>query len=195
MITTDSENGNDSYLKEAIALTKKELAAKVREISRIEGEFTLRSGLTSTFYWDKYRFESNPITLSGIVVYMMDLIPDDKPDYIAGLEMGGLPLVTALSLITGIPCLFVRKKAKTYGTANLVEGAELQVGKKVVVIEDVVTTAGQVCKSVKQMRQLGLVVTTVICALDRQQGGAEALYKIGCTLSPVLTAQELEDMT
>jgi orotate phosphoribosyltransferase len=82
------------------------------------------------------------------------------------MELGGVPLATAVALRTGKPCLFVRKKAKEYGTCNLVEGGFVR-GERVVVIEDVITTAGQVCMSIQEMRALGLDVSQVICAIDR----------------------------
>jgi orotate phosphoribosyltransferase len=99
-----------------------------------------------------------------------------------------------LSLRTGKPCLFVRKIAKTYGTCNLVEGG-FTLGETVVVIEDVITVAGQVCSSVKQMRELGLKVEDVVCVIDRQQGGRENLKEIGCSLASVFTLDELERLT
>lgn len=105
--------------------------------------------------------------------------------------MGGIPLATGLSLKSGKKCLYVRKVPKTYGTCNLVEG-ELDPEETVVVVEDVITTAGQVCKSVEQMRELGLIAEHVICVIDRQQGGRENLANIGCSLASVFTLCELQ---
>lgn len=115
-------------------------------------------------------------------------------DKLVGLELGGIPLATGLSLKTGKPCLHVRKTAKTYGTCNLVEGG-FQEGEKAVVTEDVIAVAGQVCASVKKMRVLGLIVQHVVCVIDRQQGGPENLKKIGCSLASVFTLEELEHFT
>ena len=95
-----------------------------------------------------------------------------------------------LSLRTGKPCLYVRKEAKTYGTCNLVEGG-FQSGDRVVVVEDVITTAGQVCESVGEIRERGLVVEHVVCAIDRQQGGREKIEALGCSLSAVYTLDQL----
>lgn len=170
-----------------------ELAKLIKATSFLTGEFTLRSGKTSSFYWDKYRFESDPLLLSAVVDELHRLLPKSF-DKLAGLEMGGIPLATLLSQKTGKPCLFVRKTAKTYGTCNLVEGG-FQAGETAVVVEDVITVAGQVCSSVKQMRELGLKVEHVICVIDRQQGGAENLKQIGCSLASVFTLEELERLT
>ena len=169
------------------------LAERIRAAAYLTGEFELRSGLISSFYWDKYRFESDPELLSDIAAEMSILLPASF-DKLAGLELGGIPLATALSLRTGRRCLYVRKTAKTYGTCNLVEGG-FEPGERVVAIEDVVTTAGQVCESIQQMRQLGLVVEQAVAVIDREKGGREKLAAIGCTLSPVFTLSELQRLS
>ncbi len=171
-------------------MTRTELARSIMKSAYLTGSFLLRSGKTSTFYLDKYRFESNPTLLAAIAEHMAELLPD-RFDRLAGLELGGIPLATALSLQSGKPCLFVRKEAKKYGTCNLAEGG-FEKGEEVVVIEDVITTAGQVCESVGALRELGLQISTVLCVIDRQQGGKEKLADIGCSLSPVFTLSQLE---
>jgi orotate phosphoribosyltransferase len=173
-------------------MKKSDLAKHLKDAAYLTGQFTLRSGKTSTFYWDKYRFESDPTLLDAVVDEMIRLLPSSF-DRLAGLEMGGIPLATALSLRTRKHCLFVRKTAKTYGTCNLVEGGFSE-GETAVVIEDVITVAGQVCSSVEQMRKLGLKVEDVVCVIDRQQGGRENLEKIGCSLKSVFTLKELEQL-
>ncbi len=171
-------------------MEKRELARKIRSISLLRGRFKLRSGKISSFYWDKYRFESRPELLEAILEKMQELLPASF-DKFAAMELGGIPLATGLSLKTGKPCLYVRKKAKNYGTCNLVEGG-FSKGEKVVVIEDVITTAGQVSSSIRQMRKLGLIVENVLCVIDRQQEGRENLTKIGCSLNCLFTMEELE---
>ncbi len=173
-------------------MEKRELAQKIKSISFLQGKFKLRSGKTSSFYWDKYRFESEPELLKTILEEMQKLLPASF-DKFAAMELGGIPLATGLSLKTGKPCLYVRKKAKNYGTCNLVEGG-FDKGEKVVVIEDVITTAGQVSSSVKQMREVGLIVEDVICVIDRQQGGRENLKRIGCSLNCLFTGEELDGL-
>ena len=172
---------------------KADLARKIRDSSFLTGQFKLRSGETSSFYWDKYRFESDPVLLSAIVDELQKLLPKSF-DKLAGLELGGTPLATGLSIKIGKPCLYIRKAAKTYGTCNLVEGG-FHGGETAVVIEDVITTAGQVCASVEQMRQAGLIVQNVVCVIDRQQGGSGNVKDIGCSLESVFTLEELERLT
>jgi len=174
-------------------MDKVDLAKQIKTASFLTGQFVLRSGKVSSFYWDKYRFESNPGLLSVVVNELQKLLPASF-DKLAGLELGGIPLATGLSLKTNKPCLYIRKTAKTYGTCNLVEGG-FQKGETVVVVEDVITTAGQVCASVRQMRQVGLIVQHVVCVIDRQQGGREKLKNIGCSLASVFTLDELERLT
>ena len=171
-------------------MDKRDLAKQIKAASYLIGEFKLRSGQTSSFYWDKYRFESDPVLLCAIVAELQKLLPTSF-DKLAGLELGGIPLATGLSFKTGKPCLYVRKEAKTYGTCNLVEGG-FQVGETALVIEDVVTTAGQIRTSVSQMRAIGLKVEHAFCAIDRESGGRENLAEIGCSLTSVFTLGELE---
>lgn len=172
-------------------MDRAELAKRMREVAYLTGEFKLRSGKTSSFYWDKYRFESAPLLLAAVADEMAKLLPPTY-DRLAGLEMGGIPLATALSLKTGKPALYVRKAAKDYGTCNLVEGGHKS-GESIVAVEDVITTAGQVVSSITQMRELGLKIDRVVCAIDRQQGGREKLAEIGCELYPAFTLQELNE--
>lgn len=171
-------------------MDRAELARRIKGLSYLSGEFRLRSGATSPFYWDKYRFESDPVVLNAVVERMQALLPSEY-DKLAGMELGGIPIATALSLKTGKPCLYVRKRAKDYGTRNLVEGG-FSGGEEVVVVEDVLTTAGQVSTSIMAMRELGLKVHHVLCVVDRQEGGRERLEAIGCALASVFTQAELE---
>ena len=171
-------------------MDKRDLAKQIKAASYLTGEFKLRSGQTSSFYWDKYRFESDPALLCAIVDELHQLLPVSF-DKLAGLELGGVPLATGLSFKTGKPCLYVRKEPKTYGTCNLVGGG-FQVGDTALVIEDVVTTAGQIRTSVSQMRELGLKVGHAFCVIDRESGGRENLAEIGCSLTSVFTLGELE---
>jgi len=170
-------------------MTRKELARAVYDCSHLTGEFTLRSGRVSNEYFDKYQFESNPALLSEIAQHMVPMIPNGT-EFLAGLEMGGLAIATALSLKTGIQAVFVRKKAKEYGTAKLAEGPDVS-GRRVLVVEDVVTSGGQVVISAGDLRKLGAIIDHVVCVIDREQGGREALRESGLELLALLTMTEL----
>jgi orotate phosphoribosyltransferase len=176
--------------KKELAVDEREFRRKIRERCLLFGEFRLRSGKISDRYFDKYRFESDPELLREVAARMARLLPEEI-ERLAGLEMGGIPLATAISLHTGLPTLFVRKKAKDYGTCNLAEGG-FRPGERVAVIEDVITTAGQVVESANALRALGLDVVKVVCVVDRQQGGTEKLAEAGYPLARVFTLAEIE---
>jgi orotate phosphoribosyltransferase len=166
-----------------------ELAQRIYRASHLTGEFVLRSGITATEYFDKYRFEADPVLLDAIAEAMVPLVPADI-EVLAGLEMGGIPVVTALSRHTGLPCAFVRKKAKAYGTARLAEGADIA-GRRVLVVEDVVTSGGQIVLSTTELRALGADIREALCVIDREQGGRESLATANLTLHSLLTAGDL----
>lgn len=105
-------------------MTKPELARRIGGLCRLTGQFRLRSGLVSSSYFDKYLFESDPVLLDAVAAHLVDLLPPST-EVLAGLELGGVPIATALSLRTGLPAAFVRKAAKPYGTAKLAEGVEI----------------------------------------------------------------------
>jgi orotate phosphoribosyltransferase len=171
-------------------MNREELAKRIYDTAHITGTFTLRSGAVSNEYFDKYQFESIPDLLQEIAKQMAGLI-NFEYDIIAGLEMGGIPLATAISFITGKPVVFVRKEAKKYGTAKLAEGPSIE-GKRVLVIEDVVTSGGQVVISAKDLRERGAIITKALCVIDRESGGAKALEDTSIQLQPLFTMSEIK---
>lgn len=170
-------------------MDRHELALEIVRVARITGDFRLRSGATSTEYFDKYRFESDPRLLRAIARHLAPLVPPGT-EVLAGLELGGIPIATALSLETGLPAAFVRKEAKPYGTCQLAEGIEVM-GRRLLVVEDVITSGGQVLKSTEQLRALGAVVPSVLCVIDRESGGTEALATAQLELSSLFTKSQL----
>lgn len=172
-------------------MTKEELGKKIYSVAHLTGEFRLRSGQVSNEYFDKYLFESDPELLSEIAKLMKRLIPEET-EILAGLEMGGIPIATALSLESGIPSAFVRKKAKEYGTCKLAEGCGVS-GKTVCVIEDVVTTGGQIIESVRELRERGAKINTVLCAIQRNRDASSILSQEGLLLLPVFTMEFLKE--
>lgn len=164
-----------------------ELAQKIYQMAYLSGEFKLRSGQISQHYFDKYQFESRPELLKSIAQELAKLIPEDT-EVLAGLELGGVPLATALSLETGLPLIFVRKEAKSYGTCRIAEGVEFK-GKKVTVIEDVITTGGQVIASCKELTQAGAQIHQVVCVILR--GTGLELQEKGLPLKFLFSMQDL----
>ena len=170
-------------------VSSSDLARQVRDVSRLTGQFVLRSGRTATEYFDKYQFEADPQLLDRLAEQMAVLIPDGT-EVLAGLEMGGIAVVTALARHARLPTAFVRKQAKQYGTARLCEGAEVA-GRRVLIVEDVVTSGGQVVISTNELRKLGAHVDHALCVIDRQEGGAQALAAEGIMLRALLTRADL----
>ena len=115
-------------------------------------------------------------------------------EVLAGLELGGVPLAVQLSQVTGLPTVFVRKAAKTYGTCQLAEGGAIE-GRRVLLVEDVVTSGGQVVESTEALRALGAVITDAVCVIDREAGGREALGAAGVALYPLFRMSELKGAT
>ncbi|MDG4801956.1 phosphoribosyltransferase family protein [Micromonospora sp. WMMD980] len=169
-------------------MTRDDLVRQIEERSRLTGTFLLRSGRTADEYFDKYQFEADPLLLDAVAAQMAGLVPAGT-EVLAGLEMGGIAIVTALGRHTGLPCAFVRKAAKRYGTARLAEGADVA-GRQVLVVEDVVTSGGQVVLSTRELRNLGARIDDAVCVIDRQEGGAEALAVEGVTLRPLLVRDD-----
>lgn len=171
-------------------MTRIELAKAIYRTSHLTGEFKLRSGAISNEYFDKYQFESNSELLLEICKHIKEIIPDDF-DVLAGLEMGGIPIAVILSQLTAKPVCFVRKKAKEYGTCNLAEGTEI-FSKKLLIVEDVVTSGGQVILSSQELREKGAIISNAICVIDRESGGKDGLKGIGINLKPLFTMSEIK---
>lgn len=165
-----------------------DLARAVYDACHLSGEFTLRSGQTASQYFDKYLFESDPVLLRRVAEAMVTLLPDC--DVLGGMEMGGIPLVTVMSQMTGLPAVFVRKAPKEYGTRKAAEGVAVA-GRRVVAVEDVVTTAGALVNGCLLLRQAGAVIDTALCAIDREQGGPANLAEAGVLLRPALRRSDL----
>ncbi|MGN6253208.1 MAG: orotate phosphoribosyltransferase [Marmoricola sp.] len=166
------------------------LARDVDACCRLSGEFTLRSGQVSSEYFDKYLFESQPALLDRVAAQMVGLVPDGT-ELLGGLELGGIPIATVLSAKTGLPALFVRKAAKEYGTCKLAEGPDVA-GRRVTLVEDVITTGGAVRDATRALREAGAVVETVVCAIDRSPAGENPLADVGLEVRPVLTKEQLD---
>jgi orotate phosphoribosyltransferase len=176
-------------------MTDPELIQLARDVDarcRLRGEFVLRSGQVAGEYFDKYLFEADPRLLGRVAARMARLLPTDT-QLLGGLELGGVPIATAVSQLTGLPVLFVRKQAKAYGTRKLAEGDD-PAGKRVTLIEDVITAGGTVVTAAAALRSLGATVAAVVCAIDRSSPGESALAVAGITVLPVLTKAQLDSV-
>jgi len=169
-----------------------ELGVKLREHALLEGDFLLRSGRRSSYYLDKYRFETRPELLGPLGERLAAAARDHEPDAVrlAGPALGAVALAASASLASGLPFVIVRDSAKEYGTANRLEGPFEQ-GELVCLLEDVVTSGGALAEAVDALREAGLVVRNAICVVDREEGGADALARLGVRLRSLYRAGDL----
>jgi len=167
----------------------KQLGKEIIETSYIEGEFTLSSGRSSTYIFDKYAFETRPKLLDAIARSMTERI-NSETSRIAGMELGGVPLATALSLKTGLPFIIIKKGRKGYGTNKLIEGS-LNNEDKVVLVEDIATTGSQAILATKIIEDAGASVSKIICVVDREEGAREEIESKGYKFEPLFTKTSL----
>jgi orotate phosphoribosyltransferase len=144
----------------------------------------------SDTYFDKYQFESDPKLLRDIAQTMTALIPKGT-EVLAGLEMGGIPIVTMLSQLSGLPAAFIRKEPKEYGTCRYAEGTSLS-GKKFLLVEDVVSSGGALIDALAKLKADGLSPIAALCVIDRETGGKEALATVGLELRALFTFSQVE---
>lgn len=172
------------------------LAKAIADVALLRGTFTLRSGKTSSYYLDKYLFSTRPELLRQLAPLFGERLAGVEKKLgvrfarLAGAELGGIPLVTAASLHTGLPCIFVRNKKKDYGTAKQLKGA-LNKGDVVALLEDVATTGGQALEAVASLREAGAEVKAVIATIDRLDGARENVEREGLVFEALFTRRDL----
>lgn len=173
-------------------MTDAELKRAIRERAYLEGDFVLRSGRRSRYYLDKYRFETQPDLLEAIGARIAAKAAEADPQAVrlAGPELGAVALAAAASLASRLPFLIVRSQRKGHGTGNRLEGV-FSPGERVCLIEDVVTSGGAAVEAVRVLREAGLACGAAVCVVDREEGGADALARVGVRLHAIFRADEL----
>jgi orotate phosphoribosyltransferase len=167
-----------------------ELIAALRDADAVRfGEFELSHGGTSTYYVDKYLFETDPHCLRLIASAFADRVDEET---LAGVALGAVPLVAVTSTETHTPYVIVRKQAKAYGTGNRIEG-RLSAGDPVVVLEDIATTGQSALDAVEALREAGATVDRILVVVNRQEGARELLADADVELDALVTAEELLD--
>lgn len=155
------------------------------------GQFTLTSGAQSRYYVDVKAAATDPTTLRAVAEEMTALARRHGPfDAVAGMELGAVPLATAVSLEADLPLLIVRKGERKHGTGRRIEGRD-PAGWRVFVVEDVTTTGGSTLEAVQVLRAAGATVEHACVVVDREAGGAEALAQAGVRLHPLCRVSEL----
>lgn len=169
-------------------MDKAELAKRIKAAAYLEGDFLLRSGRRSKYYLDKYLFETDPVILAELGRRLAEHAGD--ADQIAGAELGGVPLAAATAMACGKSYVIVRSARKDYGTGKQMEG-KLIPSARVLLVEDVATTGGQVLEAAKALTAAGATVTRIVCVIDRMEGARENIESAGYAFAALLTRQDL----
>lgn len=167
---------------------------------KVGGEMKLVSGRTSSFYFNMKPTMLDPEGASLIGELILEAVASKSADFVGGLEMGAVPLATAVSVISHargarLPAFFVRKAAKDHGTQSLIEGlapGESLAGKNVVIVEDVTTTGGSSLKAVEAVRAAGGKVVTVVTVVDRHEGAAATFAAAKLPFQAILTIEDFK---
>lgn len=170
-------------------MDREQLAKRIAEVSLLRGEFTLRSGRKSNYYLDKYRFETHPDILVELGKLFAQKVTA-KVDRIAGAELGAVALAAATSIACGKPFVIVRNQKKDYGTSKLVEGV-LNTGETVLIVEDIMTTGGQVLEAAKSLQDAGAKIDRIVGVIDRQEGARQAIESAGFVFESLFTTADL----
>ena len=173
-------------------MTRDELGGLLVERALLEGDFVLRSGRRSSWYLDKYRFETDPRILGAVGEHLAEAARAHEPGAVrlAAPALGGVALAASASMASELPFIIVRGETKEYATANRIEGP-FEEGDLVCLLEDVVTSGGALAEAVSALRDEGLVVRNAVCVVDREEGGSDALARIGVRLRSLFRAGEL----
>ena len=170
-------------------MDKKELIQLLKECGAIQfGRFVLTSGAVSDYYIDIKKASTNPKILKKIAESMAEYAQDYA--LLAGMELGAVPLVVALSLATNIPYVIIRKEKREHGTSKQIEGGEVK-GKRVLIVEDVTTSGGSVVKTIQIIRENKGIVDEVIAVVDRESGAEEKLKNADVSFIPLLSVSDI----
>lgn len=138
------------------------------------GEYTLKSGHTTSVYVNLRKIISYPNILRDVARAMWQEIADDQFDLICGVPYTALPIATCISLEQQIPMVMRRKEKKDYGTKQMIEGV-YQPGQSCLIVEDVITKGESILETAQELKQVGLTIKKVVALVSREQGGHENL--------------------
>lgn len=170
-------------------MDRTQLIRRIRDTALLRGQFKLRSGRTSSYYLDKYRFETEPDILAELGRQFAERV-EPGVTKLAGAELGGIPLVTAAAMAANLPCLFIRNQKKAYGTARLLEG-RLAPDDGVMIVEDVATSGGQVLEAAGVIEQGGAAVVKIVAVIDREEGARQRIESAGHRFESLFTRTDL----
>lgn len=168
-----------------------ELVLTLYEIEVVRfGRFELHSGKLSPIYIDLRLLASYPAVLRQVAQAYSELLAKLPCDVIAAIPYAGLPIGTAIALETGLPLIYPRKVAKSYGTGKQIEG-KWSIGQTAVIIEDLITSGDSILQGVAMLKSAGLHINDAIVLIDRQQGGGQNLAEQGYQLHAVLSLPQM----
>ncbi|HZL36186.1 MAG TPA: orotate phosphoribosyltransferase [Tepidisphaeraceae bacterium] len=170
-------------------MTREQLSGRIAQVALLRGEFTLRSGRKSNYYMDKYLFETQPDILRELGKLFAQKV-GPKVDRIAGAELGAVALAAATAMETGKPFVIIRNQKKDYGTSKLVEGT-LKPGDTVLIVEDVLTTGGQVLEAAKTLQEAGAKIDRIVAVIDRMEGARQNIESAGYAFEALFTTRDL----
>lgn len=170
-------------------MTRQELAERIRTAALLEGDFTLRSGRKSSFYIDKYLFETQPDILAELGEQLAQKA-SAQTSRIAGAELGGVSLAAATAMAARLPFVIIRNAKKGYGTGKAFEG-RLESGDRVLLIEDIATTGGQILEAARVIEDSGASVERIVAVVDRREGAATNITSAGYVFESLLDARDL----
>jgi orotate phosphoribosyltransferase len=172
-----------------MSMTRDELARRISAVALLRGEFILRSGRKSNFYLDKYLFETQPDILRELGRMYAEKLPAGI-DRIAGPELGAIALAAATSMHSGKPFIIVRNQKKGYGSGKVIEGV-FNPGESVVIVEDILTTGGQIIEAARTLEAAGMKVVKMLGAIDRLEGAREKIEDAGYNYESLFTTKDL----
>ena len=173
----------------AADMSREALARRIAEVALLRGQFTLRSGRTSSYYLDKYLFETQPDILRALGKAFAERLPPHT-DRLAGPELGAVALAAAAAMHANKPFVLVRNSKKGYGSGKLVEGV-INPGDKVVIVEDILTTGGQIVEAAKTLEAAGATVVRMLGTIDRLEGARENIEAAGYAYESLFTTRDL----
>ena len=170
-------------------MNREELAKRIADVSLLRGQFTLRSGRQSNYYLDKYLFETQPDILAALGEMFANHV-GGHVDRIAGAELGAVALAAATAMACGKPFVIIRNQKKDYGTSKQLEGA-IKPGETVLIVEDVLTTGGQVLEAAKTLKDSGAKIDRIVAVIDRLEGARANIESAGYQFESLFTTRDL----